>query len=253
MSAAVVSEALLGALLRASVEGALVVALVALLVRAVPRIPAGLRCGLWWAACLKLVAGLVLAVPGGAALELAVLPPAAGMVPGFAAPRFAAPGFETPGFETPGFETRPSQPDSAAAMRSARPLPGPSEGTRDLLAGSAQRRSADASPLPQPGASPGGPARAAQSPLLSPAAALAPASIAAGSGGPAHTRSCAWWPTAPAWLQPALSILAACKPAPTPPASSARPMSARKAGSASISIPSRTGRRSPTSSPAVGR
>ena len=82
MSAA---PAVLAALLRASIEGALVIALVALLVRAVPSLPARLRCGLWWAACLKLAAGLLLVLAAGGGFELAVLPRAAAALPGFAA------------------------------------------------------------------------------------------------------------------------------------------------------------------------
>jgi beta-lactamase regulating signal transducer with metallopeptidase domain len=48
-----------GTLARASVEGGFFVAGVWLLCRLVPRLPAALRCGLWWAACLKLLLGLV--------------------------------------------------------------------------------------------------------------------------------------------------------------------------------------------------
>jgi bla regulator protein BlaR1 len=46
-------------LARASVEGALFVAAVWLICRLVPRLPATVRCGLWWAACLKLLLGLM--------------------------------------------------------------------------------------------------------------------------------------------------------------------------------------------------
>jgi bla regulator protein BlaR1 len=48
-----------GTLARASVEGGLFVAGVWLLCRLVPRLPAALRCGLWWAACLKFLMGLI--------------------------------------------------------------------------------------------------------------------------------------------------------------------------------------------------
>jgi bla regulator protein BlaR1 len=50
---------IVGTLARASVEGGLFVAGVWILCRLVPRLPAALRCGLWWAACLKLVLGLL--------------------------------------------------------------------------------------------------------------------------------------------------------------------------------------------------
>jgi bla regulator protein BlaR1 len=63
-----------GTLARASVEGGLFVAGVWVLCRLIPRLPAALRCGLWWAACLKLLLGL-LPIPG---VALPVLPAAAG-------------------------------------------------------------------------------------------------------------------------------------------------------------------------------
>jgi bla regulator protein blaR1 len=62
--------ALGGALGRASLQGAAVIAAVWLVCRLVPRLPASLRCGLWWLACAKLVLGLVWAEP----VRLAVLP-----------------------------------------------------------------------------------------------------------------------------------------------------------------------------------
>jgi bla regulator protein BlaR1 len=61
---------IVGTLARASVEGGLFVAGVWILCRLVPRLPAALRCGLWWAACLKLLLGLV-PLP---AMRLPVLP-----------------------------------------------------------------------------------------------------------------------------------------------------------------------------------
>ncbi|HEY0510736.1 MAG TPA: M56 family metallopeptidase [Thermoanaerobaculia bacterium] len=45
-------------LARASFQGALFVAAVWIVCRLFPRLPAALRCGLWWAACLKLLLGL---------------------------------------------------------------------------------------------------------------------------------------------------------------------------------------------------
>ena len=61
---------LVGTLARASVEGGLFVAGVWLVCRLFPRLPAALRCGLWWAACLKLLLGLA-ALP---AVRLPLLP-----------------------------------------------------------------------------------------------------------------------------------------------------------------------------------
>jgi beta-lactamase regulating signal transducer with metallopeptidase domain len=60
----------LATLARASVEGALFVAAVWLVCRLVPRLPAAVRCGLWWAACLKMLLGLA-ALP---AVRLPLLP-----------------------------------------------------------------------------------------------------------------------------------------------------------------------------------
>lgn len=65
---------LAGGLLRTSLESALLILLIALLVRALPSMPARLRCALWWAAGLKLVAGLALALAWPSPLEVAVLP-----------------------------------------------------------------------------------------------------------------------------------------------------------------------------------
>ncbi|HEX4497359.1 MAG TPA: M56 family metallopeptidase [Thermoanaerobaculia bacterium] len=62
-----------GTLARAAIEGALFVAAVWAVCRLFPRLPAALRCALWWAACLKLLLGLV-PLP---AVRLAVLPAAA--------------------------------------------------------------------------------------------------------------------------------------------------------------------------------
>jgi beta-lactamase regulating signal transducer with metallopeptidase domain len=62
--------ALVGTLTRASIEGGLFIAGVWIVCRLLPRLPASLRCGLWWAACLKLLLGLV-ALP---AVRLPLLP-----------------------------------------------------------------------------------------------------------------------------------------------------------------------------------
>ena len=59
-----------GTLARASLEGGLFVVLVWTVCRLFPRLPAAVRCGLWWVACLKLLLGLV-ALP---AVRLPLLP-----------------------------------------------------------------------------------------------------------------------------------------------------------------------------------
>ena len=66
------AELLAAALLRASLQGALAVAAVWALCRLVPRLPAALRCALWWLVCLKLL--VALAAP--AAVPLPLLPAA---------------------------------------------------------------------------------------------------------------------------------------------------------------------------------
>jgi bla regulator protein blaR1 len=66
-------EAIIEALLRSSLQGALFIAAVWLVCRLFPRLPAAVRCGLWWAACLKLLVGLVWISP----VELPLLPAAA--------------------------------------------------------------------------------------------------------------------------------------------------------------------------------
>jgi bla regulator protein BlaR1 len=63
-------ETLVGTLTRASIEGGLFIAGVWIVCRLLPRLPASLRCGLWWAACLKLLLGLI-ALP---AVRLPLLP-----------------------------------------------------------------------------------------------------------------------------------------------------------------------------------
>ena len=57
-------------LLRSSLQGALFIAAVWLACRLFPRLPAAVRCGLWWAACLKLLVGLVWVSP----VEIPLLP-----------------------------------------------------------------------------------------------------------------------------------------------------------------------------------
>jgi beta-lactamase regulating signal transducer with metallopeptidase domain len=67
---------ILGALLRASLQGGLVIAAVWLVCRLLPRLPASVRCGLWWLACAKLAVSLVWAEPVRLALLPAPAPPA---------------------------------------------------------------------------------------------------------------------------------------------------------------------------------
>jgi beta-lactamase regulating signal transducer with metallopeptidase domain len=64
------AASILEALARASVHGALFIAAVWLVCRLAPRLPASLKCALWWAACLKLLVGLVWIEP----VRLPVLP-----------------------------------------------------------------------------------------------------------------------------------------------------------------------------------
>lgn len=59
MSILAIIPGIVATLARASVEGAIFVAAVWLVCRLAPRLPAAVRCGLWWAACLKLLLGLV--------------------------------------------------------------------------------------------------------------------------------------------------------------------------------------------------
>jgi hypothetical protein len=82
---------ILGALVRASLQGGLVIAAVWLACRLLPRLPASVRCGLWWLACAKLAVSLVWAEPVRLALLPAPAPPAevALAVP-FAAPSAAS-------------------------------------------------------------------------------------------------------------------------------------------------------------------
>ena len=60
----------LDALMRASLYGGLFIAAVWVVCRLFPRLPPSVRCGLWWAACLKLVLDLVWIAP----VPLALLP-----------------------------------------------------------------------------------------------------------------------------------------------------------------------------------
>jgi beta-lactamase regulating signal transducer with metallopeptidase domain len=68
---------ILEVLVRSSLQGALFIGGVWIVCRLFPRLPASLRCGLWWAACLKLLVGLVWISP----VELPLLPAAARVAP----------------------------------------------------------------------------------------------------------------------------------------------------------------------------
>jgi bla regulator protein BlaR1 len=75
-STAGVAAPLLGALARASWQGALFIAAVWVLCRLARRLPAALRCALWWMASVKLLVGLAWAAPLGLPLLPAVARPA---------------------------------------------------------------------------------------------------------------------------------------------------------------------------------
>ena len=64
------AEEIVAALVRSSLQGAVFIGLVWMVCRLFPRLPASIRCGLWWAACLKLLIGLVWISP----VELPLLP-----------------------------------------------------------------------------------------------------------------------------------------------------------------------------------
>ncbi len=81
MSLPAIIPEVIATLARASVEGAIFVAAVWLVCRLVPRLPAAVRCGLWWAACLKLLLGLMPLPP----VPLPLLP-AAGLAPAVSRP-----------------------------------------------------------------------------------------------------------------------------------------------------------------------
>jgi bla regulator protein BlaR1 len=74
-------------LLRSSIAGALAATLVWALCRLLPRLPATLRCLLWWGVCLKLMVSLAGATP----LALPLLPAAADFRPAVARAALAAP------------------------------------------------------------------------------------------------------------------------------------------------------------------
>jgi bla regulator protein BlaR1 len=76
-----VAQALLRQLAQAAVMGTLFVLAVWLLCRLAPRLPAGLRCALWWLASLKLLLGLAWPAP----LTLPLLPAAAAPIAGWLA------------------------------------------------------------------------------------------------------------------------------------------------------------------------
>src|SRR4029079_19101173 len=69
-----VGASILGTVGRASLQGALVIAAVWIVCRLFPRLPAALRCGLWWLACAELVFRLAWGPAGAEPVRLAVLP-----------------------------------------------------------------------------------------------------------------------------------------------------------------------------------
>ncbi|HEY4564223.1 MAG TPA: M56 family metallopeptidase, partial [Thermoanaerobaculia bacterium] len=75
---------IVGTLVRASLEGGLFVAVVWAVCRLAPRLPAAVCCGLWWAACLKLLLGLA-ALP---AVKLPLLPAVERAAPAAAGPLY---------------------------------------------------------------------------------------------------------------------------------------------------------------------
>src|ERR1700730_5115791 len=89
LAAALLSSAmtLVRQLAHAALMGTLFVLAVWLLCRLAPRLPAGLRCALWWLASLKLLLGLVWPAP----LTLPLLPTAAAPVAGWLPPPAAPP------------------------------------------------------------------------------------------------------------------------------------------------------------------
>jgi bla regulator protein BlaR1 len=70
---AAAASSLLDVLIRTSVQGGLVICVVWVVCRLVPRMPPVLRAGLWWLACLKLLVGFAWVEP----ITLPVLPPPA--------------------------------------------------------------------------------------------------------------------------------------------------------------------------------
>src|ERR1700724_153090 len=108
------APALLRQLAQASLMGTLFVLSVWLLCRLAPRLPAGLRCALWWLACLKLLLGLAWPAP----VALPLLPPAAAAAAGWLASP-AAPAQATAPILATGFPGGVSAPADAA--RGARP------------------------------------------------------------------------------------------------------------------------------------
>ncbi|HKV11601.1 MAG TPA: M56 family metallopeptidase, partial [Thermoanaerobaculia bacterium] len=101
---------------RASFQGALFIAAVWLICRLIPRLPAAVRCGLWWAACLKLLLGLVWMSP----VELPVLP--AAMASARPSPHPLAPSPTTPAPSLGEGE------EHTASQISSSPLPGRGDG-----------------------------------------------------------------------------------------------------------------------------
>lgn len=117
---------LLGHLMRASVAGGLFVAAVWLVTRFAPRLPASLRCALWWAAGLKLLLALLWVAP----VEFALLPaPEVGsaIVAAVGGPGGTGPGSATE-LDGPGAPGRELSADRAGEIRRAIPWRGAAVG-----------------------------------------------------------------------------------------------------------------------------
>jgi beta-lactamase regulating signal transducer with metallopeptidase domain len=109
---------LVGVLTRASIEGGLFIAGVWIVCRLFPRLPASLRCGLWWVACLKLLLGLA-ALP---AVRLPLLPAASVAPVAVARPLYRE--------DAGGASGRTLTPDPSPVPS---PPPSPGEGKKTLL------------------------------------------------------------------------------------------------------------------------
>ncbi|HEV7784827.1 MAG TPA: M56 family metallopeptidase, partial [Thermoanaerobaculia bacterium] len=98
-------------LLRASLQGAVLIGLVWLVCRLFPRLPASVRCGLWWMACLKLLVGLIWIAP--VRLPLLPAPTPAAMSPASPAEIVLQPGL-TSQISDPIVAAEPSEPQGLA-------------------------------------------------------------------------------------------------------------------------------------------
>src|ERR1700688_3050701 len=113
------APALLRQLAQASLMGTLFVLAVWLLCRLAPRLPARLRCALWWLACLKLLLGLAWPAP----VTLPLLPPAATAAAAWLAPPAAAPRTARFADAVPAVATVPAAAVAPGTSRAAAPPP----------------------------------------------------------------------------------------------------------------------------------